>query len=336
MTKHSSASPQGSSSPLLAAAAGFAALLQIGCQQSGTAQAGPGAPAGESRSAPLAQSIELTATQIGAIRIEAVATRVFAVESESVGSVGFDEDPAVIQAESTLLAAAASVELSRRELARVQSLGEANGIAPRELEGALAADRSAAAALRAASEAVRALGVSAAQIDRMVRTGRFDPVATGPREKWVIANLPETDSPRVRTGQALRAQVPAFPDRWYPGRVSRIYGAIDPGTHRVTVRALVEDPRNELRAGMLATVIIRFTDPAPAVAIPTTAAVREGDGSMIAWVTTDRRHFTMRSLKLGLESQGQYQVLDGLKAHELVVTEGGVFLSNMLAPPPSD
>ena len=44
----------------------------------------------------------------------------------------------------------------------------------------------------------------------------------------------------------------------------------------------------------------------------------------------------LRPLTLGLQGEGRYQVLAGLKAHELAVTEGGVFLSNMLEAPPSD
>ena len=35
----------------------------------------------------------------------------------------------------------------------------------------------------------------------------------------------------------------------------------DPSTHRVMVRAQVKDPRNELRPGMLATVVVRFAGP---------------------------------------------------------------------------
>ena len=87
---------------------------------------------------------------------------------------------------------------------------------------------------------------------------------------------------------------------------------------------------------MLATILIRATKPLEGIALPTTAVVREGDGSMITWVTSDRRHFTERPLTLGLQSEGRYQVLAGLKAHELAVTEGGIFLSNMLEAPPSD
>jgi cobalt-zinc-cadmium efflux system membrane fusion protein len=118
--------------------------------------------------------------------------------------------------------------------------------------------------------------------------------------------------------------------------VSRVYSTIDPNTHRLTVRAQVEDAKGELRPGMLCRVVIRGGEPVESLAVPTTAVVREGDGSMITWVTTDRAHFTERTLTLGLLRDGRYQVLSGLKANELVVVEGGVFLSNLLEAPPSD
>jgi membrane fusion protein, heavy metal efflux system len=337
MTKHSSVARQCSvPRALISIALGVATLSQWGCQRSGPAAPEPTGTTTESPNPPAAQSIELSAAQLAAIRVDPAQMREFAVESETVGSISFDEDPAVVQSESALLTAAANFEMSRRELARVQSLGEENGIAPKELEGARAAEQAAAAALEAARSAARALGVPDAQIDRMARTKAFDALGTGAQRKWLLAYVPENDSPRVHRGQTLRAQVPAFPDHWYPGRVEKIYSTIDPETHRLNVRARLEDPKNELRPGMLATVVIRFAEPARAVAIPTTAAVRKGDGSMVAWVTIDRRHFSERHLQLGPESQGSYPVVDGLKAGELVVTEGGVFLSNMLEAPPSD
>jgi len=53
---------------------------------------------------------------------------------------------------------------------------------------------------------------------------------------------------------------------------------------------------------------------------------------MTLWVTTDQHHFTQRKIKLGLQSEGYDQILDGLKPGELVVTDGAVFLDNMLIP----
>jgi len=320
----------------LSAAICAAALLQVGCHRTASAQTdsppAPTQPAADARPG----ALELSTEQLQAIRIEPVQTSEFANELEAVGSVSFEEDPAIVQAESALLTAAANWEASRRELKRVQSLGEANGIAPKEAEGALAAEQSTAAALKAARESVRALGVSASRIDHLVKTARFDPSGTRAAKTWVLMNLPESESPKVRAGQAVRVSVPAFPGHWYSGRISRVYATLDPGTHRLMGRALVDDPQNQLRPGMLATVVVRFAAPIKTPAIPTTAAVREGDGSMIAWVTADRRHFAVRTLTLGLQSQGRYQVLKGLETGELVVAEGGVFLSNLLEAPPGD
>jgi len=73
-----------------------------------------------------------------------------------------------------------------------------------------------------------------------------------------------------------------------------------------------------------------------ATAIPANGVVREGDGTMTAWVTTDRRHFSQRIIKTGLRTYDRVQVLEGLQRGELVVSDGAVFLSNMLQAPPSD
>jgi membrane fusion protein, heavy metal efflux system len=311
-----------------------AGALASGCHRSDATPATD--PTTHGAGATTATTLELTTGQLNSIKLEPVGSFSFPLEFEAVGTVSFDEDPAVIQSEATLLSAAASLNMDRKELRRVQSLGEANGIAPKELEGAVAAEQAAAAALKAARDAVRALGKSDAEINHLVASGRFDAVRTDRRVRWVVADVTESESPQARAGQKVRVKVSAYPASWFEGRLSRVYATIDPNTHRLTVRAQVEDPKNELRAGMLASVFIRAGLPIEGIAIPATAVVREGDGSMIVWVTTDRRHFTERPLKLGLQSGERYQVLAGLKAGELAVTEGGVFLSNMLEAPPGD
>jgi multidrug efflux pump subunit AcrA (membrane-fusion protein) len=57
---------------------------------------------------------------------------------------------------------------------------------------------------------------------------------------------------------------------------------------------------------------------------------------MTAWVTSDTHHFVQRVIHTGLRSDGQVQILDGLHPGELAVTDGAVFLSNMLEAPPTD
>jgi membrane fusion protein, heavy metal efflux system len=85
-----------------------------------------------------------------------------------------------------------------------------------------------------------------------------------------------------------------------------------------------------LRSGMFATFVIRVGDPVRSLAVPLDGVVREGDGTMTVWVTTDRRRFTQREVKIGMQKDGFRQILKGLQPGELVATEGAVYLSNMI------
>ncbi|MBS0364599.1 MAG: efflux RND transporter periplasmic adaptor subunit [Proteobacteria bacterium] len=315
------------------ALAACATLLQTGCHGPPAAARGVTAAPVPAPAAP-DPAVQLSAAQVQSLRVEPVTVQEFSTELPVVGTVSLEEDPAIIQAESTLLSAQANLAVSHREWRRVQELGEANGIASRDIESARATELAAAAAARAALEALRALGVPDRQIESLERTGRFEPRSHP--GSWVVLNVPESDSAHLARGQTVRVAVTALPGRWFTGVVSRVYAAVDPATHRLAARARIDDPQRQLRPGMLADVTIRYGRSVAGVAIPTTAAVRESDGTMIAWVTADRRHFVSRRLTLGREDGGRYQVLAGLAPGDLVVAEGGVFLSNLLQAAPDD
>lgn len=287
--------------------------------------------AGEQVSTP---SVDLSPTQVQAIAIARVGTSPFVDARDAVGTIAFDEDLAIVQAEAALLGAAATFDLTTKELARAKGLTAANGgISQREVEQATSDQETAAGALAAARDAVRAFGKTDADIDRLIATHQVDPRADSasiPFTKWALATVTETDVPLFGVGQSVKVTVPAYPNRVFTGRVSRIYAVLDSATHRGKLRVRVEDPENALRPGMLANFAIQVRPPTEATAIPMTGVVREGDGSMTVWVTTDERHFSQRTVRVGLAQDGRYQVLDGLHVGELVVTDGAVFLSSML------
>ena len=81
---------------------------------------------------------------------------------------------------------------------------------------------------------------------------------------------------------------------------------------------------------MFANFFIRTGYPVRSVAIPLNGVVREGDVTMTVWVTTDRRHFVKRTVKIGMQRDGYHQILEGVQPGELVATDGAVFLSNAL------
>jgi cobalt-zinc-cadmium efflux system membrane fusion protein len=95
------------------------------------------------------------------------------------------------------------------------------------------------------------------------------------------------------------------------------------------VRAEVDDQKHELLPGMFASFIIATGDPVSTAAVPLDGVIREGDGTMTVWVTTDRHHFTKRPVKIGLQHEGYDQILEGVRPGEKVVTKGAIFLDNL-------
>jgi cobalt-zinc-cadmium efflux system membrane fusion protein len=383
---------------VIAAAFAFAAgILQSGCNRD---QAADTKPAANSNASQVTTALDLSPSQLNSIKIEPVESFAFPVEKDAVGNIDFDEDlsvqvfpayqgtilqtfgelgarvekdqplytiksPDLIQAESNLIGAAAMLDLTNKELARVQGLA---GVSEREKEQAISDQQTAEGALKAARDAVLVFGKTNAEIDQMIASRKIDPalVVRSPIAgkitykvaqpgffvqpgnvpapysvadvaiKWMLANVSETDVPLFHLGQPVQVKVMAYPDHAFQGKVSKIYEAVDPNTHRVTIRSEISDPKDELRPGMLANFVIRVHNPVEATSIPANGVVREADGTMTAWVTTDRRRFEQKIIKVGLRNDDRVQVLDGLQPGELAVTDGAVFLSNMLSAPPSD
>jgi len=154
--------------------------------------------------------------------------------------------------------------------------------------------------------------------------------------KWMLANVAESDIALLHLGQAVQVKVMAYPNRVFRAKVSKIYPMVDPNTHRGTIRSEIEDPKDELRPGMLANFVIRVDGAAVGIAIRANGVVREPDGTMTAWVTTDRHHFEQRTIKTGLRRDDRVQILAGLLRGEMVVTDGAVFLSSILSAPPTE
>jgi cobalt-zinc-cadmium efflux system membrane fusion protein len=279
------------------------------------------------------------------------------------GDVLFTIDsPDLLQAESTLLASAGVLELQKRTLARATNLLKAGGSAQKDVDQSTSDQQTAEGNYKAARDAVRIFGKTDAEIDQVVDMRKVDstlrvpsPIAgrvvarnaapgllTQPGSApspysvadlstmWMLANVIETDAPAYKLGQAVEVRVPAYPDTVFKGRVTTVGSMIDPNTHRQLVRSEIDDPQHQLRSGMFASFVIHVGDPMRSLAVPAEGVVREGDGTMTVWVTSDSRHFIKRTVRIGLQQDGWSQILDGLSAGETVVTDGAVFLSNKL------
>ncbi|HEV3489914.1 MAG TPA: efflux RND transporter periplasmic adaptor subunit [Reyranella sp.] len=273
------------------------------------------------------------------------------------------DSPDLVQAISNLIQAAGVLALQNANLKRLTETLRGGGGAQKDVDQAKSDQQTAEGSLRAARDAARIFGKTDDEMDQIIRERKADSVlvvrspitgqvtqrtaapglfvqpgnAPAPftvadtSTMWMLANVVESDAPLFRVGQPIQVRVAAYPNRVFDGVITVLGAQIDPATRRLWVRSEIKDPDNLLRAGMFANFTISISAPIQAPAVPNSAVVREGDGSMSVWVTTDRKRFEKRTVKIGLQQDGMTQILEGLEPGELAVTEGAVFVSNRAA-----
>jgi cobalt-zinc-cadmium efflux system membrane fusion protein len=272
----------------------------------------------------------------------------------------------LLSASSALAKAKTLLNLAHRTESRVHDLYDHKAVAFKEWEQAQSdrknADsdvRAAEALLAAARGRLRVLGKSEVEVARLeaghgidrvarvvspiagtltarkvspgqyVRTDNTDPlfVVADLSTMWMLANVSETDVPLMRVGQPVEVRLLAYPDEVFQAHVDYIGATVDPTTHRVEVRCVVENPAQKLKPEMFATFCIVTTAAVPSPAVPLSALVHDGEKTSV-WVAQPAAGVVERQVTVGIEQDGHAQILSGLQPGERVVTDGSLFLSN--------
>ena len=142
---------------------------------------------------------------------------------------------------------------------------------------------------------------------------------------WLIAFVRETDTPKLRPGQAVDFTVLAYPGRVFKTKVSYVAATVDSSVRRILVRASVDNTDNLLKPEMFATVTILTGDGTTSPAVPREAIIYEGEDARV-WVAREDKSVELRMIKTGLVNRDMVQVLEGLAPGERVITKGTLFI----------
>ena len=142
---------------------------------------------------------------------------------------------------------------------------------------------------------------------------------------WLLANVRETDAPLMRVGAPVEVRVLAYPGRVFKAKLAYVAPAVDGNTHRLPVRAEVENADGALKPEMFASFSIVTGDEAVAPSVPEDAVVYEGESARV-WVTRDEKSLALRDIRVGRVVDGKVEVLDGLTPGEKVITSGSLFI----------
>jgi cobalt-zinc-cadmium efflux system membrane fusion protein len=143
---------------------------------------------------------------------------------------------------------------------------------------------------------------------------------------WLLANAREIDAPAIHVGDPVEVHVLAYRRREFAGRVSYVASSLDSNTHRLIVRAEVENPGGALKPEMFASFSIITGDGATSPAVPDSAVVYEGSSAHV-WVAHPQdQTIALQQIQTGRITDGMVQVTEGLRLGEVIVTRGSLFI----------
>lgn len=306
---------------------------------------------------------------------------------EAAGQAGVAIDPArtqslgvrsVVARFGTLessLTATGTIDFNQRDVAIVQAraagfVQRVYGRAPGDVVGAgapladllipewsgaqaeyLAVRRTGNAALtRAARQRLALLGMPAATIAAVERSGRPRTIATvstpaggviktlgvragmsvmagqtlaevnGLGIVWLNAAVPEAMAGMLRPGQSASATLAAYPGERFSGRIAAILPSVEAESRTLTVRLELPNRGGRLRPGMFATVDFGGTG-RTALLIPSEAVIRTGRRTLVMLALPGGR-YQPAEVRTGTEAGGQIEVLAGLAEGERIVSSG--------------
>lgn len=143
---------------------------------------------------------------------------------------------------------------------------------------------------------------------------------------WIVADVPEQEAGRVRTGQAVTAEIAAFAGKPIEGKLSFVSALVNPETRTVFVRMNVANPDRRIKPSMLATLTIHG-HPQQELVAPEKALVREGEQEYV-FVERAPGRFLLTPVRTGQAWRGQKVIVDGLRENDTIVSEGAFHLNN--------
>jgi len=143
---------------------------------------------------------------------------------------------------------------------------------------------------------------------------------------WVAAQVYEAEAAAARVGRAATVTLPYDQGRTLQGKVSLVYPTIDTESRTIQVRLEFANPGLVLKPGMFVNVALERAR-ASGVVVPDSAVIDSGTRQLV-FVEASAGHFEPREVRVGLRSDGNAVLSDGLRAGERVAIAANFLLDS--------
>jgi RND family efflux transporter MFP subunit len=129
--------------------------------------------------------------------------------------------------------------------------------------------------------------------------------------------IPQDEAFGVAPGVEAVVHVPEIPDRSFPGKVTRIARALQPGSRTLLTEIDVPNPDGALSPGIYCVVDLHIPRKTPSFVVPADAIVFDRNGLHVAVVRNGTVH--MQKISIARDFGKQVEVQQGLEAGDQVI-----------------
>ncbi len=90
---------------------------------------------------------------------------------------------------------------------------------------------------------------------------------------WVLANVYESDIPKIKVDYPVTIQTVAYPDQVFSGKIDKVYNVIDPDSKVLKVRIALQNPGLLLKPGMFATILVKHISDQKMISVPSEGVI---------------------------------------------------------------
>lgn len=142
---------------------------------------------------------------------------------------------------------------------------------------------------------------------------------------WALFDVYESQIELFKKGQEITVSTNAYPNKEFKKKVDFIDPMMNPQTRTVDLRVVLNNRNGEFKTGMFIEGIIENTssDSEQKLTIPSSSVLWTGERSVVYLKTNPNEPiFEMQEVVLGKQVGEQYEVIDGLKDGDEIVTNG--------------
>ena len=140
----------------------------------------------------------------------------------------------------------------------------------------------------------------------------------------VSAFVPQDAAFGVAPGVDAVVRVPELPDREFPGTVTRIADALQPGTRTLLTEVDIPNPDGALTPGIYCTIELHIPRKTPSLSVPADAIIFNRNGMQVAVVSNGRAELRKVNVKRDLGTR--VEVDTGIKAGDQMILNPPVTL----------